>query len=83
MQSHKTSFVLIILLVSFQVIFGQEKSKTELVDEFPNLPCDPLLSRTDGFVFLLQNEPTATGYIVIYGEKGKQLQKQFGLYQIA
>lgn len=67
-------FLFVILLASFQINFAQAKPKAELIGEFPNLACDPLLLNTDSFLSLLQNEPAATGYIIVHGEKDKNLQ---------
>jgi hypothetical protein len=42
-------------------------------DEFGNINCEYELARLDAFAVQLQNEPTSTGYIIIYGgQKGKR-----------
>ncbi len=69
MKSQKMFLVLIILFVSFQIGFGQEKPKAELIDEFGKANCEDFWARFDNFFNVLQNEPTSTGYIIIYGEK--------------
>lgn len=67
MKLLKTFFILIILLVSFQISFGQEKPEPILVDEFGNIPCDEFLGRTDNFLAVLQKNPDSQGYAVISG----------------
>ena len=69
MKLQKILLILLILFDSFQICFGQEKPKAELIDEFGNITCEDLIARQDNLIALLQNDPTAVGYVVIYGKK--------------
>lgn len=73
MKSQKIFLVLIILFVSLQIGFGQEKPKAELIDDMGKETCESFWSRFDSFFNLLQNEPTSTGYIIIHGKKENSL----------
>jgi hypothetical protein len=69
MKLHRFLFAFLISLAAFQFCFSQEKPKAELFDEFGAVTCEDLIARQDAFIILLQNEPTAIGYAVIYGKK--------------
>ncbi len=71
MQSPKMVFLLICLF-PFQICFGQEKPKAELVDEFGKLNCDDFLARTHNFAVSLANNPNSQGDVIVYGEKNEQ-----------
>lgn len=77
MKLQKSLFILVILLVSLQVCFGQEKPEAILIDELEGFPCDEFLARTDAFFISLQNNPDSQGYAVISG-KNEELQKKVG-----
>lgn len=65
-----------ILLVSFQICFGQEKPNPELTDEFGKLCSEEVMARYDMFFSRLQNNPAAEGHIIFYGDhstEGKNL----------
>ena len=69
MKLQKTFFILLILFISLQICFGQEKPKAELIDNFGKVSCEEYWARLDNFFNLLHSEPTLTGYIILYGEK--------------
>lgn len=69
MKLRKTLFILVILLASFQISFGQENPKAELIDEFGKILCEDAIGRLDSFFANLQNNPDSTGYIIIYADK--------------
>lgn len=66
-------FILIILSVQVRISFGQEKSEAALLNESPRESCEFVLSSISQFLLGLREEPNSTGFIVIYGEKGKRL----------
>jgi hypothetical protein len=68
MKLQNAFLTLIILFVSSQVYFGQEKQKAELIDEFGKICSEDLMARYDGFMNHLQNDPSAQGYIIFYGD---------------
>ena len=45
---------------------AQDPQKPVLLDEFPALPCDELLARTDALVADLAREPSSEAIILIY-----------------
>lgn len=65
----KILFTIFILSVSFQISFGQENPKAVLIDEFGDINCEFLLAKLDYFYVTLQNNPAATGYVVISEKK--------------
>jgi hypothetical protein len=67
MKLQNTFLTLLILFVSFQFCFGQEKSKAELIDEFSLLSCDETVARVDNFVAVLKTEPSSKGFVITYG----------------
>lgn len=70
MKLSKVFLAILILFSTFQICFGQEeKPKPELIDEFSNINCEFLLAKLDYFFTALQNNPTATGYIIIAEKK--------------
>lgn len=73
MKLKKTFIILLILLVSLQICFGQEKPKAELIDEFHRVPCDEMLARVDNFVTELIKEPKSNGLVIIFGKGGEDL----------
>lgn len=77
MKLQKVFLVLIILFASFQICLGQEKLKAEQINEFGILDCDDFLSRLDNFFNVLKNEPSSTGYVIIYTEKGSRQLKRY------
>jgi hypothetical protein len=74
MKLQKTFFILLILFISLQICFGQEKPKAELIDEFHRVPCDETLARVNNFVAELTNEPNSKGLVISFGKKEKDLQ---------
>ncbi|MBC7900487.1 MAG: hypothetical protein H7070_10605 [Saprospiraceae bacterium] len=60
------TFLILILFLTFSVgASSQERSNAILVDEFGEIPCGDLLSRTDGFLAELMNHPADIGYVKI------------------
>lgn len=56
----------ILLLSLFSYAFAQEARK---IEEFGNLGCDDFLTRKDNFIYYLNLEPNAIGYIFVYEGK--------------
>ena len=73
MKLPKTFFILLILLVSLKICFGQEKPKAELIDNFTQSPCDETMARVDNFTTILRNEPESKGLVISFGLKDKNL----------
>ncbi len=71
MKLPKSLLLLAILFVTSQVCFAQEIPKAVLIDEFGKIGCEDLIARQDALISELQNDPTATGYVVIYGDKNE------------
>lgn len=80
MKLQKTFFVLAILFISFQICFGQEKPKANQVDEFGAIGCDDFLARVDNFAYALENEPSSTGYAIIYADKDSRQAKGYEIW---
>jgi len=60
--------VAIFLFTSAAPITAQTK-EAQLIDEFGNLPCDDLISRSSMFGHVLKEDPHATAYVVFYEGK--------------
>lgn len=76
MKSQKLLPALAVLFLTLINAFGQETPQAQLVDSFGKLCSEEFLARNDAFLVGLQNNPTATGYIVFYGAnslEGKNL----------
>lgn len=69
MKLPKIFLRLLILLISLQFGFGQEKPEAVLESEFGKIPCGQFLSRTDSFFYGLMYDPKSTGYAVIYSDR--------------
>lgn len=69
MKLQKIILNYLILLFAFQICFGQEKPKAELVDEFGNITWEDFVQRLDQLFVTLWNKEDSSAYIVIY--KGK------------
>ena len=69
----KTFFILLILLASLKICFGQEKPKAELIDNFTQSPCDETMARVHNFTTILRNEPESKGLVISFGLKDKNL----------
>ncbi len=68
MKLQKIIFAFIILFISFQIHFGQErKSDLYLFDSVTEPNCEYLLNRLDSQAVEIQNNPESVGYIVIFG----------------
>lgn len=64
---------LVFVYASFHVCFGQEQApEAVLIDEFPKICSEDLMARYDGFMSELQNNPSAMGYIVLYGDSSAE-----------
>ncbi len=66
-------FIFLTLFAFSLTSLGQEKPQAVLLDEFASESCDPVLSRVDGFLAELKNDPTAKGFIIVYGDKDDHL----------
>lgn len=75
MKLQKFFFALIILFISVQTHFAQEKPEAVLIDELDVIYCDDFLARIDNFFVSLQNEPNSFGYAVISGNSDEILKK--------
>jgi hypothetical protein len=69
MKSPKIIFASVILLTAFNICFGQDKPKAEIIDQFDEINCEELLARLDNFLIAMRNNPNAAGYIIISGGK--------------
>jgi len=72
MRLKKILFVLL-LFINLQICFGQEKA--ELVDEFGRIFCEDLQIRMQTFYADVKKRPDSVGYIYLYGNKDKPLEK--------
>lgn len=62
----------LLLIFCNKIFFAQETAKAELIAEFPKVCSEELMSVYDGFMSELQNNPTATGYFVFYGNESAE-----------
>lgn len=69
MKAQKILLILICLFAFSQISFGQEKPQAIQIDEMGKPCSEELMARLDAFFMALQNEPTAKGYIVFYGDE--------------
>lgn len=69
MKLQKAFFFSAVLWFALIPCFGQEKSVAVLHDEFGKICSEDLMSRYDGYMVRLYNEPSAMGYFVFYGEE--------------
>ena len=67
MKLHKLFFTVLLLFAFFQICVGQEKPKAVLIDEFGKACSEEFESKLDNFFVGLNNDPSATGYIIFYG----------------
>ncbi len=72
MQLQKHLFILVILLASFQICFAQEGLHGALVDEVGKTCSEDLMAHLDNYFIQLGNDPSATGYIVFYGDRSAE-----------
>lgn len=75
MKLQKKFFPYLLLLLNLQICFGQEKPKAVLVDEFGETYCDELSARIDAFYREIISAQNSKGYIIVYGDKNKPLEK--------
>ncbi|HKY29879.1 MAG TPA: hypothetical protein VJM12_18200 [Pyrinomonadaceae bacterium] len=54
-------------------LFGSEQSAPKLIDKFGALRSDDEKARLDNFAIELQTNPRATGYIMVFRQKGGSL----------
>jgi hypothetical protein len=69
MKLVKGSFVMLILLTSLQLCFGQEKSEALLFDRFGNYACGDIMARADALFAELMRDPQSHAYVVISPRK--------------
>jgi hypothetical protein len=69
MKLHKLFFTLLLILLTDQIYFGQENPQAQLIDEFGKACNEEFLAKSDAFLVGLNNDPTATGFIIFYGDK--------------
>lgn len=79
----KILLTLFLLIFTFQVSFGQEKSKAELVSEFGQTCSEDVMARFDGFYSAKLNEPTSTSYIIFYGNEANEGRNLSYIYWLA
>ncbi len=72
MDLQKHLFSLIVLLASLQICFAQEELHGAQVDEFGKICSEDLMARFDNYFIQLHNDPSATGYIVFYGDRSAE-----------
>lgn len=66
-----------LVLFCTSIIVAQEKAAK--VDEFGFVTCEDLLARTDSFELVLNNQPTATGLVII--SRGKENTRRADSYR--
>ena len=77
MKLQKFIFTYLILFVSFQICFAQEKPKSVLIDDFNRTNCDALHLKIDNLGININDSPNSKGYILINGDKKDFLVKYF------
>lgn len=70
----KSLLTILMLILAFQISFGQEKSKAELVDDTTIYNCCDLQARFYNFADDIYKSEKTVGYIIIHNEHGN-LQK--------
>lgn len=65
----KILLISLLLILAFQVSFGQEKPKAEILDSIGPSNCEELKKRAHGFLTDISKDPNAVGYAVIYEKK--------------
>lgn len=71
----KPLHLLIVLFASFQLCFGQEKPKAEIIDVIGKATCDDLTSRLESVSSSLNLRPNSKAYIITFGDKINQFEK--------
>ncbi len=69
MKLQKILLITICLFAVSHFCFGQEVPKAVKIDEFGEANCEDFWARFDNFFNELQNDPTSTGNLIIYGKK--------------
>jgi hypothetical protein len=69
MKIRRLFLIFLLLLTVVHFCFSQEKPKAFMIDEFGKPCSEDLMARLDAFFVGLQNDPSASGYIVFYGDK--------------
>jgi UDP-2,3-diacylglucosamine pyrophosphatase LpxH len=83
MKLEKNLFFLIILFAFFQIAFGQEKPEAILIGtEGEIINCESIEGQLYGFSIEFDKNPDYKGYVIIYGNKNKQLEKYLFEQQI-
>ncbi len=74
MKLIKVIFTILILLLTFQFCFGQEKPKAELIDKFSYESNDPLQARIFNLISAVKKS-NSKGYIIIHSSTKDSLDK--------
>jgi hypothetical protein len=82
MKLQKILLIIICLFAVSHFCFGQEVPKAVKIDEFGEANCEDFWARFDNFFNELQNDPTSTGNLIIYGKKNS-LSKNLGYEKLA
>lgn len=69
------SLLLLIILCTPSLVFSQQSSKAELIDEFEHFNCEDFKARVDNFYIHLNDNSSAKGYLVISGDKTQMKRK--------
>lgn len=72
MNLPKIFFVLLILSSFFENSFGQEKPEARRIDKMEEICSEDLMARMDNYFNQLNDEPTAKGYIIFYGDSSRE-----------
>lgn len=67
--------IFLTVFISFQVCFGQEISKSVLIDKFGQTGCEDYGARIDLWSADVNNTPNSKGYALIRGPKNEPLQR--------
>ena len=72
MKPQKVLLVWLIFFAFLQICPAQETPLAHLVDGFGKPCSEDLMARFDNYFMQLNNDPTATGYIVFYGDESME-----------
>jgi hypothetical protein len=77
MTLQKAILTHLILFLSIQICFGQQKPKAELFDEHGKITWEDFTARLDNLLHQLSQNPNSTAYIVIHNGKVSNNRERF------
>lgn len=83
MKLQKNIFTFLVLFLSFQIGFGQERSQAELLEEFGSITWEDFVARLDNLMDKINQKPNSTAYIVIHNGKVSNKRERFRYEQYA